>query len=422
MKLRSLFLASLAAMAMVSCNNEVEGVDNNVDNVERNAKLQFSIGFPQTRATLEEGTTQENNIQTINVRVDYSEAISDDVFNFVLEDFTQNGDSYVLKPEKLMEVAPTTKATLYVTVNGDLQVTTNGTTTGAYDATTASIITGLAEDNNFLMSGKEDNVIITANSAENKATVKVDRVAVRIDEVSENKTTEFTFETDYRNLEGNVYKTEKQKMTAEIIDYALYNLNKATNIFKLENFATPDFFQPLTFDAKNQFPYNEYVNKEIGNTKTYCLENNSEDSPTAVIYQVRYKYENEENTTGQFFTYAKEIDGVKTTVLYKDFASLDADNDNRFSLAWNLNADSTYDEFIAAGVTKYEDGIAYYMENITTGGEIKVLRNNVYKLNVTKIGSLGKAVLDPQEPGEPTLLELTVTVNQWTVNTQDIEL
>lgn len=424
MKLRNLFLASLAAMAMVSCSNEVEGVDNNgAINAEKNAKLQFNIGFPSASGTradagFEEGSVNESAIKTVNVRVSYSEGTANDIFNFRLEDFEKNGNVYSLKKEKVMSVAPSAGATLYVTVNGDETVNLNGTVSAEYDAT-ASISTGIAENGNFLMSGKSEKPVkIEKNSAGNTATVTVDRVVARIDEITQNLEAEFTFETDYRNTEGAVVNTEKISMTAEVVDYAIYNLNKNSNIFFSQNFAAPSYFQEFLAKKENKISYDNFVNKAIGSTNTYTLENNSSSMVTSVIYKVQYKYDNAA-LTGDFFTFAK--DG-KTTVLYKDFDSLDKDNGYRFSKGFGLTKDSKYDDFIAAGVSKYEDGFAYYTRPIKTGTDEIISRNNCYKLLVTKIGSIGKAVIDEITAGEPTLLELTVQVKDWTVNMNEIEL
>lgn len=423
MKLKSLFLASLAAIAMASCSNEVEGVDNGINNVEKNAKLQFSIGFAgaTTRANTEQGSALEDKVNTVNIRVSYSEGTADDVFHFVFPgDFEKVNNVYSLIPSKLMEVAPSAGATLYVTVNGDASVTLNGTETAIYDDTEASIRTGVAEDNNFLMSGSSASTPIVANSSTNKATVEVNRVAARIDEITVNKTDEFTFVTEYRDLSGDVYETTTTSMTAEVLGYALCNLNKNTNIFYSETFATPDYFKPFVADNNNLVSYSNFVDKAIGTTKTYCLENKLESNVTSVIYKVQYKYGNEPEATGSFFTYKK--DGK--TVLYKDFDSLDKDNGYRFSLSFRLTAESTYDEFIVAGVTKYEAGIAYYTRPITTGtaNSEMIARNNCYKLNVANITGLGKAVIDPKVPGDPTLLNLEITVMNWTINPNDFTL
>ena len=63
MKLRSLFLASLAALAMVSCSNENDpAIDGGEANVEKKALLELGFAFPkttETRATTEAGLATE---------------------------------------------------------------------------------------------------------------------------------------------------------------------------------------------------------------------------------------------------------------------------------------------------------------------------------------------------------------------------
>ena len=63
MKLRSLFLAGLAVMAMASCSNEDDAIVNGGENAAKDAALQFSIGFPQTtRATTASGDKSDEGL------------------------------------------------------------------------------------------------------------------------------------------------------------------------------------------------------------------------------------------------------------------------------------------------------------------------------------------------------------------------
>ena len=52
MKLRNLFLAGIAAFAMASCSNEVEGIDNG-DNGTKDAIMQFGISFANSSKNLQ---------------------------------------------------------------------------------------------------------------------------------------------------------------------------------------------------------------------------------------------------------------------------------------------------------------------------------------------------------------------------------
>ena len=52
MKLRNLFLAGIAAFAMASCSNEVEGIDNGDNsNAEKNAVMQFRFAYGSNNGT-----------------------------------------------------------------------------------------------------------------------------------------------------------------------------------------------------------------------------------------------------------------------------------------------------------------------------------------------------------------------------------
>lgn len=421
MKLRNILSASLIAMIMVSCSNEFEGVDNTTTGIEKNAILQFSITLPSaaTRSGSSssggttEGETYESNIKTINVRIQYKEGTPDDLYHFDLSKMGANQNKN--QHTAIMKVAPSEDATIYVTVNGEQNVTIEGTATGDYGGY-ATLTSGIAEPDNFLMTGKTTGVKIEPNKT-NKAEVTVERVAVKIADKTINKTDgSFTFETECRNLQGKTYQTTKETIRAEIADFVLCNLNTVTNIFAKTELPAPSYFQPFIATPNNgkvDYDYEtNFIKKELGAAFVYCLENNSKEYPTCVIYRVLFHFgENEDANRNAFFIYTNE-DGQ--SYLYKSFKDLDDDNSNIFSNGFNLNESSTYTEFNEAGVTKHENGYAYYIEPILTGQESKIVRNNIYELTVSKISGIGRAVIDPLKPVSPTLLKLTVTTKAWT--------
>lgn len=63
MKLKSLFLASLAAMAMVSCSNDNDPINADGGNGEKNAVMQFRIGFSNSTTTRADETNGANGGQ-----------------------------------------------------------------------------------------------------------------------------------------------------------------------------------------------------------------------------------------------------------------------------------------------------------------------------------------------------------------------
>ncbi len=86
----------------------------------------------------------------------------------------------------------------------------------------------------------------------------------------------------------------------------------------------------------------------------------------------------------------------------------------------------------------YSQGIMYYRWAISdeaykpfieseTTHTYSVLRNSIYRLNVTKIKEIGKDVPNGPEPNDPDknpnyYMNVTVSINPWVLNTKDIEL
>ena len=112
-----------------------------------------------------------------------------------------------------------------------------------------------------------------------------------------------------------------------------------------------------------------------------------------------------------------------------------------------LNAGLTVDEQgdVAASTTvkdvkAYKDGVCYYQTNLIRHfndtqssvamgyGRYGVVRNNIYKINITKIEHPGEPTVenDKDNPGnddpDKAYISFEVTVNPWIVRTQDIAL
>ena len=62
-----------------------------------------------------------------------------------------------------------------------------------------------------------------------------------------------------------------------------------------------------------------------------------------------------------------------------------------------------------------------------TSHTYSVLRNSIYRLNVTKVNEIGKDVPNGPDPDDPNknpnyYMDVTVKINPWVLNTKDIEL
>ena len=132
MKLRSLFLAGLAVMAMASCSNEDDAIVNGGENAAKDAALQFSIGFPQTtRATTasgdksDEGLSCEQKVNTISFVLKYNDNTPTAVYDFdnnteAAPGFTQEG--LIIKTEKVEVNSGIAK--IFVFINPVTKITT----------------------------------------------------------------------------------------------------------------------------------------------------------------------------------------------------------------------------------------------------------------------------------------------------------
>lgn len=99
-----------------------------------------------------------------------------------------------------------------------------------------------------------------------------------------------------------------------------------------------------------------------------------------------------------------------------------------------LTDDSSIEEFHNKGITKYENGVCYYpywIRHINNPEslapmEFGVVRNNWYKMAVTKVNEIGFNKPENPDPNTPdenpdTMLEVLVKVMPWTVRNNNIE-
>lgn len=436
MKLRSLFLASLAALAMVSCSNEDDQIVNGGSvNAAKDAALQFTIGFPQTtRATSEaddNGETYEQQVNTISFVLKYNDSTPTAVYHFVNDEdpktpgFSQT--NLLIKTEKV-EVSSGV-AEVFVYVNPVTTVTTDNYATLQETAkyTNMDDLGNIANPTgaNFLMYGKSTCTIVAGKDA-NEASVNVSRVAAKL---AEQTAKDKIF--DVENSVTDFGKAIKVKIT----DYTYVNLNKTTNVTNDATIFTPTdattgYFQYFvqsdtykTFDgliAKN-------MNAELTDKVTYCLENSNANAPTMILYKAAvtefpgYKagdnfYIDADGTLYPSFDVMNDANGKFHGQLTNEKLYSDVDGKA-------LSDNSTYNDFNKYGIQKYTGGVCYYKAEIKTGVDTKIVHNNYYKLSVSKITKLGEPGTIIPTPGDPlTYLTLDITVQPWIVWSNEFEL
>ena len=204
--------------------------------------------------------------------------------------------------------------------------------------------------------------------------------------------------------------------------YSFVNLQKDTYVLANATPIASNFFQ--AYDPTNATW--GYKTKEIvGNIQeetptateniTYCLENKDADNNTCVVYEAVATWDDETEPATFYVT--------SENVVYQDFATLHEKFGNMLD-ASNLTVDSKAADFRAAGVPikMYEGGKCYYKADIYTNSTTNktIVRNNVYKLNVSSITKLGDPT--PTPTPDAASLKIEVKVLPWTVNMVDIEL
>lgn len=339
--------------------------------------------------------------------------------------------------------------------------------------------------NGILMSNEQDLILVTADklkestSAAEQAPVKVsvDRILAKVFVGSKNGTqpqlpagvtfTHITWQLSATNKKTYVYRQLDQAATSTVDVFHAETFADADRYYRYAkdpNFNTFDKteFDYLTGDAaiKNTFGYAD----ESGE---YCLENTMDaahqlhQGTTTFILKGTWKPADHNNITfkeGETFydwtgwTFTKkeakeykkaledhsktEIDG--TPAGFKkafEAAKLEIDENG------DVTKSAVKGDKVLGEVKAYKDGVCYYPTNKIRHfnntlsskkmgyGRYGVVRNNIYKINITKIKGVGVPVL-PENPGDDTTpndpddlyVAFEVTVNPWIVRTQDIEL
>lgn len=398
MKLKSLFLASLAALAMVSCSNEDDQIIDGTNG--GNALMQFAISAPTTRTTnasgalAEEGTTAENGFENIVIVLKYSNNVQR-VLNLAKEKFTKEGQMlYMTTPE----IVPAGSATAYVFVNGTESSESTDYTKLTYEATYTNSydILAIAQSGKFLMTNSKS--IPTLDFTEGQTTsasIPVDRVVAKIEEKSSTEPISVT--VNATDVDGNPVDYQGKALSIKLENYAYTDLNQKTNLLTTGT-VSDALFQPFATT-------NSYIYKTVGTQDTYCLEN---PNTVSIIYKAKAYWDGAE-ATKSFYT----VNGK----LYIDYAEL-----LKEYKALPYDDNGTIEEFYSIGINKFENGYCYYVAEIeNASGSKNIVRNNIYRLNVSTISNLGTTIPGGHGDDKRAFLKLNVEINKWTINLNSFE-
>lgn len=420
MKLRSLFLASLAALAMVSCSNENDpAIDGGEVNVEKKALLDLGFVFPkaaETRAT-EAGLATEYEFKKIAIIMDYEttpptrvvEILDRDAFSPA--NSAVGSDNVVIYTKQAIKVAAGT-ATIHAIINPDKTAAelagvtyANMTLEPTYTALDALTASGMsAANDNFMMTNATAG--IEKEFTEFKTTnveISVTRVVAKLMETSGTAT--FTnVPTDVEEVTSKATKELKIKL----VRAAYVNLAKKSSVFPGDSpIATSWLFEyPASWDNLTSSDGGfDYVTLGSANSINYCFENGDTHS-TGIIYEAEATW-GEQQAAQTFYIAAGK--------LYLTYEALKADF--RDCPEQDASAKAFHDVLIR----KYEGGKCYYYQTInTTGAAGQIKRNNVYKMSVTGVLKIGNPTIITEK--DETLMNLSIKIDPWTVNENAFEL
>lgn len=325
-------------------------------------------------------------------------------------------------------------------------------------------------DNNFAMFNQNDETIdgnaytVTFTDANKKsdnaaqvkynnavAPIKIERVTARIDEPASNATeikaytkTDATA-AEKKAMEDAVKKVKSVKMTK----YAITNLANKSYIMQNWTGTTLNipseitYYQPNSeFGTATKLENEGYFTTatEKSAHKDYVFENNSETAPTAVYFEYTVTLKADAGTEkdfedGTFYRYNNVIYTSFKDIFaaYKDVQGLfggksaeELKNELTADKA-DADAESKLDEFRKAyDIEVFNAGKTYYKKTIEDqyiGYENAIQRNSIYQLTVNNIFNVGAQVPNGTTDKDGLFyLDVTVSVNPWVLNNQDVDL
>ena len=295
------------------------------------------------------------------------------------------------------------------------------------------------------------------------APIKIERITARIDAPTSGTATTIVEYDGTKTLTEAVKAAmadAKAKVKSITLNkYAIANLTKKTNVMQQWNATSWDLIIPTDATPVWQIT-NDFGGKKLyadGGFKTaaeapnnYVLENNSTTDPTKMYFEYKVTLNDEltkaevaDFTDGTFYRYnniifssfkqifekyndVTDIFGTgKTADLMqkelKDILEMPAGTDRETALK---NFRETYDiEVFDKGMTYYQKEIVD--KNILAAGKSLIQRNTIYKVNVDKIFNIGVQVPNGEDEIDKKslfYLSVTVSVNPWVLNTQNVSL
>lgn len=333
--------------------------------------------------------------------------------------------------------------------------------------TTDKFATSFATAKNFAMFNQNDTQVdgngytVTFSKANNNeanpakvyykdavSPIKVERVVARID-APVNKSTKVLAsypENASEALKVAIDDAKDKVAKIELVDYAVANLANQSYVMQTWNNnqlslpANTNYTQKATDFGTKYY----YKDKEFFNNKTvnYVFENNSSDNPTTMYFEYKVTLKDKEMTNADF----NAEDANKGTfyrynnVIYTSFAQIFEDYKDVTNLFGEGKTAATMKEELSNAINDeaklakfredykievFKGGKTYYKQVIKDNHIAGIIqRNSIYRLTVNNIFNVGAQVPngEPTEENKFYYINVTVTVNPWVLNNQDVDL
>lgn len=286
-----------------------------------------------------------------------------------------------------------------------------------------------------------------------ESAIKIERLTARIDEPTSNATEIKAYtksdatDAEKKAMEDAVKKVKSVKMTG----YAISNLAKKSYIMQNWTDKTLNipsditYYQPTTeFGTTTKLENGDYFTAATAPNAhvDYVFENNSSTAATAMYFEYTVTLEDMTNADfpedGTFYRYnnviyksfadiytayhdVKGLFGGKTAKEMKDLLTAAKDSKD------GQDVESKLDEFRKTyQIEVFNCGKTYYKQIIkdnNIGYDNAIQRNSIYRLKVNNIFNVGAQVPNGTPDKEGLFyLDVTVSVNPWVLNNQEVEL
>ena len=295
------------------------------------------------------------------------------------------------------------------------------------------------------------------------ATIKIERITARIDApTSETATTIVAYDgtkTLTQAVKDAMADAKAKVKSITLNKYAIANLTNKTNVMQQWNTTSWDLMIPKgttpVWQTTDKFGKEKLYADGGFKTTTeapinYVLENNSTAAPTKMYFEYKVtlnddltKAEVADFTDGTFYRYNNMIFSSFKQIFekYNDVTDIFGTGKTADVMKGELKTildmapgtaretaletfRNTYDiEVFDKGMTYYQKEIVD--KNILAAGKSLIQRNTIYKVNVDKIFNIGVQVPNGEDEIEKKslfYLSVTVSVNPWVLNTQNVEL